>query len=1122
MLTSRMRTAWLGAGLLLTLTAGAPVWADDVELLLSTPASSNAAKPNILFIIDSSGSMREEEEITQEPFDPGTTYSGSCDSDKYYWTTGSEPPSCSSDFKFYKTSFVCEQGVIQVAASGSYTDTMAQYRPNKKNKWKWRQPKAGDLLRWVECEEDSGDHGFWTNPTGEPYARAGTNVSPWTSNQNSEVNWGVKPTHKIVTVYDPNYLNWLNNAGSTLMRRTDIVKAVTKNVLGSINNVNVGFMRFHSEQGGPVIYGIKDLDSNRSEIDTLIDNIPSAGWTPLSETMYEAALYWRGMQGDYGDFDDTDTDALSSYGDSDDPYFYKQPAEYACSKNYVVLLTDGEPTRDVDVYGKAPLLPSYTSAVGRSYCTGGNVNGACLDDISEYLSKVDINTTLPGNQHVTTHTIGFTVDLPILKTTAENSGGEYYLASDVSTLTQALTDIVSNIFDRDISFTAPAVAVNAFNRTQHLNDMYVSVFRATDHVHWPGNMKKYTIKDGTIKDAKDQDAVDPNTGFFASTSKNFWMTDPGDDGTDVYIGGSANKLPNPSARKVYTNVVGGDLTIPGNHVSVANVNSFTPADFGLTGVSGEPTLEDIIDWTRGYDVKDADNDPATLYREDMGDTLHSQPAAVVYGDLGGGVKDVVLFNATNDGYLHAVNAETGQEMWSFIPHELLANLFDLYVDDNVDYKNYGIDGDLVPIINDVNDDGQIDVGTDFVYLVFGMRRGGDNYYMLDVTDKNRPELKWIKTFPAIGQSWSTPVVARVDINAPGQTNALNAVLILGGGYDAVHDAAAHPSTPDLDGASIYMLNLITGDEIWRAGRDSGADLQLPMMTRAIPSRIRVIDLNGDQYADRMYAADLGGQIWRFDIANGNAPYQLVAGGVIAQLGAEGISGSPSAWDTRRFYTTPDVAMFADKRQDRRYLAINIGSGYRAHPLDNSAGDRFYSLRDPDIFNALTQSQYNTYPIIRNSDLIDVAGQYGTVIPASSDGWMLTLPPTQKVLSDSQTFDDSIYFVSFEPTVNSVDPCIAGQSINRLYRLDIVNGDPVIDYGAAVPADGAEADDKRVEKLEQGGIAPRPQFFFPSPTDPNCSGTDCAPTPVGCVGVECFDPGFPNFPVRTLWTQDGIN
>jgi type IV pilus assembly protein PilY1 len=630
-------------------------------------------------------------------------------------------------------------------------------------------------------------------------------------------------------------------------------------------------------------------------------------------------------------------------------------------------------------------------------------------------------------------------------------------------------------------------------------------------------MKKYTISGTGIKDVNDNDAVDPDTGFFANSAKNYWSRDTKPDGADVYKGGSANVMPTPGLRQLYTNNSIGDLTTPTNQLSVGNLLSFDPLDFGLTGTTGEPSMTNLIDWARGVDVKDVDNDPDTLTRYSMGDTLHSQPAAVVYGETND-KPDIVLYAATNDGYLHAIDASTGEEIWSFVPKELLPNLTDLYYNQNVDYKNYGIDGDIVPIVADFDQDGEIDQGTDFVYLVFGMRRGGDNYYLLDVTDRSKPRLKWIKTFPQMGQSWSSPIVAKVNID--GVNNAHDAVLVLGGGYDTSHDAPAHPASPDLEGSGIYMLDLETGTQIWRAGRDSNADLQLDTMTRAIPSRVRVIDINGDTYADRMYAADLGGQIWRFDILNGKTVDKLVNGGVIAQLGAEG-QKSPTPETTRRFYTTPDVAMFSDKKQNRRYLAINIGTGYRAHPLDNSASDRFYSLRDPDVFNQLTRTQYSNYSVIKDDDLIDVAGKIDTVIPADGDGWMFTLPPTQKVLSDASTFDDKVYFVTFEPTLNSDDPCQAGLSINRLYRVNIVNGDPVIEYGSPIQVLPEEADSVRVTNLEQGGIAPKPTFFFPSPTDPDCTGVACAPPPVGCVGVECFDPDFENNPVRTLWTQDGI-
>ncbi|MDJ0712274.1 MAG: PilC/PilY family type IV pilus protein [Woeseiaceae bacterium] len=1121
MFMSRTRTAWAAGATLLTLLVGAPVWADDVELLLSTPASSNAAKPNILFIIDSSGSMTTVE-TSQEPFIAGKDYTGAnCDDDYYYWTTGTSIPSCGSQYRIKKTSFVCAQGVTQISAAGSYTDTMAMYRPNNKNKWKWRQLNKSRDTNAVECKSDSGVHGYGSDPANEPYAMVGTNVDPYTADSNREVNWGVKPTHQIVTMYDSDYLSWYHNPPGSSMSRTNIVKAVTKNVLGSVKDVNVGFMRFHYSQGGPVIHGIKDLDDNRAAANTVVDGIPASGWTPLSETFYEAALYWRGMEGEYGGEASTDKDALEAWTDNPDWIDYKAPAEFACSKNFVVMLTDGAPTQDTGAFSKVPDLPGF----GRSSCnnTAGvndsNVNGACLDDIADYLQRVDINPNVAGKQTVTTYTIGFSVDLPILADTAARGGGEYFLASDVTSLTAALTEIVTDIFDRDISFTAPAVAVNAFNRTQHLNDLYVSVFRATDHVHWPGNLKKYRLNDTTIEDVNQNDAVDPNTGFFADTSKNFWAQGAAD-GADVYLGGVANLLPPPANRKLYTNNSSGNLTVAGNQISTGNLQSFVDSDFGLTGAAGEPSMSNIIEWMRGVDVKDEDSNPVTTVRYAMGDTLHSQPAALVYGKSGGSF-DVILFNATNDGYLHAVNADTGEEMWSFVPRELLPNMFELYENENVDYKTYGIDGDVVPVVYDKNEDGIIDATDDFVRLIFGMRRGGDNYYMIDVTDPNTPKLEWIRTFPEMGQSWSSPVVAKIQINSATQTSPQDAVLVIGGGYDTSHDAPAHPASADVEGAGIFMLDLETGDQIWRAGRDLNANLTVTNMTRAIPSRIRVIDLNGDGFADRMYAADLGGQIWRFDVSNGAVPNSLVRGGVIARLGAEGLA-SPTAANTRRFYTTPDVAMFKDNRHDRRYLAINIGSGYRAHPLDNSASDRFYSIRDPQVFTSLSQSEYDNYSIITESDLIDVAGQLNTVIPANGDGWMMTLPANEKVLSDAQTFDNSVYFVSFQPQVNSADPCQAGLSLNRLYRMSIVNGDPIVDTSSQVPLDPADADDARVTDLEQGGIAPKPTFFFPSPTDPSCTGEDCTPPPVGCVGVECFDPGFPNFPVRTLWTQDGID
>jgi type IV pilus assembly protein PilY1 len=703
-------------------------------------------------------------------------------------------------------------------------------------------------------------------------------------------------------------------------------------------------------------------------------------------------------------------------------------------------------------------------------------------------------------------------------TVAEGSGGQYLQANDADSLTVALTDIVSQINERALSFTAPAVSVNTFNRTRTLNDVYLTMFGARGNAHWPGNLKAYRIENGSIVDSTGADAVDPGTGFFYSTARSYWTVGQAD-GNDVLMGGAANQLPDPAVRRLFTNNGSDDdLTDITNAISSSNSTAYSQADFGLptTGIS----VDEMIAWMRGEEQVDPDGDGTfeTVTRYAMGDPLHSRPASIVYGGTAAD-PEAVVYMATNDGYLHAIDAQNGDELWSYVPKELLPNMATLYEDPEMQFKMYGIDGDIIPVVRDKDGDGIIETTDgDFVYIIFGMRRGGSTYRALDVSDKDNPVLLWERVLDEGGQSWAAPIVARVNIANVTQ-NAFNATVILGGGYDGVNDTAAFNSNPDGVGAGVHMLDLMTGQTIWRAGHSStNADLKLGDMTRSIPTRVSTIDVNGDGFADRMYASDMGGQIWRFDITNGNDRDQLVAGGVFAQLGAEGMSVTPTAGDTRRFYNSPDVSMFNDTKQNRRFIALSIGSGYRAHPLDLSADNAFYSLRDPYVFNSLTQTQYGDLAALTESDLVDITGRVDVTVTSADSGWMLRLPSSEMILADSATFNNEVFFVSFEPDSSGAAACNVGQGTNYLYRVSILNGDPIVDdLSAIVP--GFE-DAERKDQLAQGGIAPAPQFLFPTP-DADCQGDACNPPPLGCIGVECFDPGFANNPVRTLWTQDGI-
>ncbi len=173
----------------------------------------------------------------------------------------------------------------------------------------------------------------------------------------------------------------------------------------------------------------------------------------------------------------------------------------------------------------------------------------------------------------------------------------------------------------------------------------------------------------------------------------------------------------------------------------------------------------------------------------------------------------------------------------------------------------------------------------------------------------------------------------------------------------------------------------------------------------------------------------------------------------------------------------------------------------------------------DVFNKLTQTQYDQYVVATDADFVEVSGTSQAVVQSPFRGWKFTLPPDQKILAESATFDDNIFFVAFSPDTVAAADCQVQIGQNFLYQVSVVNGDPLVNYLDSLADSMADA--ARVTTLQQGGIAPAPRFLFPSPDDPSCSSIDCAAPPIGCVGVECFSPGFQNFPVRTLWTQDGI-
>lgn len=792
--------------------------------------------------------------------------------------------------------------------------------------------------------------------------------------------------------------------------RLQVVKDVTSSLIDELrlsDDVNVGLMHFDASnnyEGGMIAIPVKRISSNATELKTELNSLYARSNTPLSESYYEAALYMKGRPPKFGN----DTQATYENGTgftrinkpsvaaSRTGNNYKSPIEYSCQKSNIILLTDGAPTNDNSANNDIRSLISTPGAANDVYRASscGTGHGQCMPHLAEHLANQDVISSQPGKQTVNTYTIGFATNQTLLQNTATAGNGRYFTTDNTSGLVNALKSILVEILAENTTFATPSVAVSAYNNLGYRNDLYYALFRPAEGARWVGNVKRYRAETTTdangnsitrVVDKNGQAAVDESTGFFRDSTSSYWSSL---DGRDVEKGGVAGLLNNPNTRKIYTWTAAdrSPTATAGVTGSTSLSSTLQTTNTGITqallGVTTDVARTKAIQWGRGQNP----DDPNLAARLQLADVLHNEPRLVAYKtdedlkrveDARNGSatspEQLYMFFGTNEGFIHAVDPQTGVEKFAFMPKELLPNLNAYYQDaKGSDQKRYGMDGQFnLWVEYSPLDTTAKTRSVSKSYLYAGMRRGGRNYYALDVTNIDQPALKWVikggvtPGFGKLGQTWSIPKLANIKLNGT-ETK----VLIFTGGYDPQQDADS-PNTPlvnDTQGNALYIVNAETGQLIWRAGHSSetGANLKLASMTHSLPANPVVIDANGDGLADVIYAVDTRAQVFRFDIDNANSSAStLASGGRIASLGGN------TALDNRRFFSMPDVAMVRE-RGGKSYFAIAIGSGYRAHPLNDDTIDRFYLLKDETVFGkkdfSATESEY----LITESQLTDVS------------------------------------------------------------------------------------------------------------------------------------------------------
>ncbi|MCP4553771.1 MAG: VWA domain-containing protein, partial [Bacteroidetes bacterium] len=489
------------------------------------------------------------------------------------------------------------------------------------------------------------------------------------------------------TTVEPNILVVIDSSGSMgtavgSSTRIEIAREAVKSIIDDYaDNNRFGIMRFHSYSGGWILAKceLKDtyiLDINgdlktgtaletaltayKTYLKGIVSNVPANGHTPLAETLFEAGLYFAGEASEFNSGT------------------YTSPQGYRCRKNYIILMTDGQPYSDYnELRGKSINGVALDNYVTNLYPKSGSSYYYTLDpelhNVAKLLFENDINDQLPASgvttfvkQNVLTYPIGFgsslgTKEKALLQDTADEGQG---VGEGMGTLGDASTaanlegvfhSIMAEIEEKKTTFASPIVPIAASSNAYAGNSVYLSMFKPDDdNSQWVGNLKKYRLNENNEFISCNSDEKILDAGVIKATARSCWST--ANDGPYVAQGGAGAKLlANSSRNIIYNDASGTDgfLTFDST-----NLSTLTPlVDYFPYVDDGTITMDDFV---KKITMEGEDSETGwKLY-----DLNHSKPAIAAYAN-----DKKYLFVGSNGGMLHCIDDFNGDEKWAFIPKE---------------------------------------------------------------------------------------------------------------------------------------------------------------------------------------------------------------------------------------------------------------------------------------------------------------------------------------------------------------------------------------------------------------------------------------------------------------------
>ncbi|MEG2273176.1 MAG: PilC/PilY family type IV pilus protein, partial [Acinetobacter sp.] len=637
-----------------------------------------------------------------------------------------------------------------------------------------------------------------------------------------------------------------------------------------------------------------------------------------------------------------------------------------CDGNGIYFLTDGAPNSTKDTMARTIMNLSLSNSASYKFNakptgTGVLVSPALTSDlfagetggweyIGEYAKKIRNRTTTsntqknPKDMNIKTAVVGFGASFAGLAKNADGTyncssapnddarnaclwggkdygDGGFYYAENADDIKSSIINFVNNVKVRFSPSSLGSISVprDPLDQTQMMSTGFFPMIlpqEVTDVMTWAGNLKKYKVLGGTLKDSSNNAiyTTTNNQQTINSSAKDLWsIAGANVDHSLVNSGGAWNKVPVPSSLNITDEPSKSDsvrnvFTMDGTvfkRITKENLatdySGTAPAALSNTTNVTVAQRYNLLNYL-GYMVTAASTltatevntlavAPASPYRY-LGGVVHSTPLVVTAsatlnasGNAIGSRKEYVVYGSMEGG-LHVVDASNGEEQSVFVPKEVLDNQSGKTLA-NSDFTttgtmSYGVDAPwaadntfkVKTTTSGTTSTTRYEAAKMNIYG--GLRMGGTGLYGLNIKTPTSPSLLFQITpsttgFSRMGQIWSKPTLA--DIRVKGVRKR---VLIFGGGYDkAVYErdqaSFTEPTTATL-GNAIYVVDANDGTLLWMAssdttGVDSHKEITSAEMLYSVTGQPVVRDYDADGLADMIYFGDLGGQMFRVDLNN---------------------------------------------------------------------------------------------------------------------------------------------------------------------------------------------------------------------------------------------------------------